>query len=1181
MGRVYLATADEPAEGVEPGDRVAMKVIHPHLLAGIGMRERFAREGTVGRRVRHENVVRTLQAGASEIDGETVNWLAMEFVEGRMLRQLLATLGPLPEGLLREIAAQAAAGLVAIHEAGAVHRDLKPENLLISADQRVRIMDLGIARLIDPSAALTTEGQFAGTLHYAAPEQFRGTGVGPSADLYSLGVVLYEMATGDNPFRHEEPGAVMRAHLHSSPPPLGEVRPEFSAFFGEVISILLAKDPAGRFASAAELERILLEGEGGAWWRAREQARAPGTARLPRIPVRKETRFIGRGAELLALRASWDGAVRGEGRVVLLLGEAGIGKSRLVDRFLSEVPPDRTHVLYGGYHPAGGPGGFSDAIIGRFGGGRLEEVLGPYLRHTPDLVPAIAARVRQTVGPEGAPAIGGDTLQAVMVDFMRALAAERPLLWVVDDLQFAEPESRRIALAMARAVEGHRVMLLLVTRPGLPAEELAEFGASKVDRKIEVGRLSPREVVELLRDVLRGEAVAERLGGKIAWKSDGVPFFILEIVRGLAECGLIARRPDGSFVETRLIDAIEVPSTVRDMIEARLKELRDDERALLDVAAVQGLIFDADPIARVRDMKRVVVLEKLAAVARRTGVIRAEGPRFRFDHQQLMEVVYDGLPESLRREYHSLLSETRRALVGELSGEDACFVASHGLLGARPAEALPFLDRALAHLESVYRSESAIRLAELALAVPDGLAGTARAEVLFRKAQCEETLGRRDAQRKTLEEARQIAAESGDPVTRARALNGLAAILVRSGRTEEARADLLLALDLARGAGDTREELSAMLRLGTCFHSVGEFEDARKWFELHLARSREKGDRWGERASLGNLAVVLANLGRPDEALELHEGCLAILRELGDRRGEAMTSGNLGSLLSSLGRHEQARARLSHALSICREIGYRQGEANASGNLGAVFSALGRPDRAVESYRKSLALLREIGDAAGEGRTLVNIGAVLDTLGDRRAAREHLEGGLAIALRVGDRMNAGYARQALGRLAQAEGNFEAAEKAYRETWLDRKTRGYRSAALESLIGLGDVLMRAGRAEEAGEALAEALVEARDLGSPAAEAVTIARLGLLGKAPAEEVEAAMRRAEGRMTHEERLEVSRLLYRITGDPAALEKARALLLALADHLPADRRNEIMARDPRYREIFDPSAGGMEKSL
>ncbi|MHC4473439.1 MAG: serine/threonine-protein kinase, partial [Planctomycetota bacterium] len=217
MGTVYLATVEEDVAGLSRGEPVALKVIHESLVEKPSVFRRFLREGEAGRQVRHENVVRTLRAETGRFEDQDLHFLVMEYVKGRTLRDLLEELGTVPESLLREIARQVAAGVAAIHAVGVVHRDLKPENVLITEDHQVRIMDLGVARIVDESLTMTQEGQFAGSLLYAAPEQFKAVETGPVADLYSMGVVLYELATGENPFRRDVLVGVINAHLQLVP----------------------------------------------------------------------------------------------------------------------------------------------------------------------------------------------------------------------------------------------------------------------------------------------------------------------------------------------------------------------------------------------------------------------------------------------------------------------------------------------------------------------------------------------------------------------------------------------------------------------------------------------------------------------------------------------------------------------------------------------------------------------------------------------------------------------------------------------------------------------------------------------------------------------------------------------------------------------------------------------------
>jgi serine/threonine protein kinase len=250
-----------------------------------------------------------------------------------------------------------AKALSAIHAAGAVHRDLKPENVLITEDHEIKVMDLGVARLADEQVRLSQTGAFVGSLHYAAPEQFGGgADVDSRADLHGLGLLLYEIATGTNPFADEDARVVMRRILSEPPRKAGELNPQLSPFFEELVAQLLTKDAAGRFDSADDVLSILDEAEQSAWWRdCALQLRTTTHRPLRRIRIPRETAVYGRDAELAQLRALYETANSGDGRVLLIEGEAGIGKTRLVDEFVSRLQQDGEEVnfLFASYPPGG------------------------------------------------------------------------------------------------------------------------------------------------------------------------------------------------------------------------------------------------------------------------------------------------------------------------------------------------------------------------------------------------------------------------------------------------------------------------------------------------------------------------------------------------------------------------------------------------------------------------------------------------------------------------------------------------------------------------------------------------------------------------------------------------------------------------------------------------------------
>lgn len=274
MGRVYESLAAD-------GARVAIKTIHAHLVDRPGYLARFLREVEVGRRVSHPGLVETLGSGVSDADGLEVPYLVLEYIEGQNLRDLLDEVGPVSERLCRLIGRRLAEALGAVHAAGIVHRDVKPENVVITRDEIVKLMDLGVALLQEEAFRLSQTGEFVGSFLYAAPEQLRGKTPDGRTDLYALGLLLYELATG----RHAEAtgdakrpqGRNMRGPL--SPP--STHAPELSPFFDRVVMRLLARDPDDRFADAAELCQVLANGEESGWWR-RTQTEADRARRTRR-----------------------------------------------------------------------------------------------------------------------------------------------------------------------------------------------------------------------------------------------------------------------------------------------------------------------------------------------------------------------------------------------------------------------------------------------------------------------------------------------------------------------------------------------------------------------------------------------------------------------------------------------------------------------------------------------------------------------------------------------------------------------------------------------------------------------------------------------------------------------------------------------------------------------------------
>ena len=239
------------AEDQELGRKVAIKMLHERYANDTQFVERFRREATHAASLSHPNVVSIFDRG--ETEGSY--FIVMEYVEGRTLKELLVTRGPCPVPVAISYVRQVLAALRYAHRNGIVHRDIKPHNVLVDHEGRVKVADFGIARA--GSSQMTEAGSIIGTAQYLSPEQARGAPVDESSDLYSTGIVLYELLTGDLPFTGETPVEIAMKHLSQVPPAPSTIRPEIPRDLDLVVLRALAKEPADRYRSAKEMDRDL------------------------------------------------------------------------------------------------------------------------------------------------------------------------------------------------------------------------------------------------------------------------------------------------------------------------------------------------------------------------------------------------------------------------------------------------------------------------------------------------------------------------------------------------------------------------------------------------------------------------------------------------------------------------------------------------------------------------------------------------------------------------------------------------------------------------------------------------------------------------------------------------------------------------------------------------------------
>jgi tetratricopeptide (TPR) repeat protein len=1047
MGMVYRA------EDEQLGLPVAVKVLRSDLAGDGRWLERFKQELVLARQVSHENVVRIHDIGSDAQNG--LVFLTMDFLPGRSLRELLAEEGRLAPERAIAIARQLALGLGAAHRAGVVHRDLKPGNVLVDlgaesgSPLRAAITDFGIARSLAGSG-LTKTGTVIGTLDYLSPEQARGEAVDGRSDLYALGLLLYEMLTGDLPFSGTTE-AEMLAQRVTGTPRLRWAGSPIPKHLQAVVQRLLARDPARRYPTAEEVVREL----------DRCQAAVPG--RWAGGPAAWRMGAV--VAALLALLG------------VFALARTAHQRARLARPTLASSPPRSIP------KPAAGP------------------------RHAVALLPL----ADETGRPDLAWVTTGipEMLTASLAESpeLRVLDSQR-VFRTVEDLKLPrgplpEAEARRLAVLLDadRLVSGRvhaaggrlrvDLSMLATDPPGLPAAELhAEAALGETFRLVEeIGATLRQRLAVPPAPAGGAEPAASRAPAALAGFAQGSASLLrgdaLAAVPALERAVAADPRYTAAWVElARAREALGRSEPAREAARQAVETLPTGEsRAAYEARAVEARLLGHPDRAQ-------EILSRLLArypddVEARVELAEAYGEQGSLDRAiaalKAAVLLAPHHPRAwfLLGKYSILAGDSRhavdehlvRALVvqNELGSDQGradvlnAFGVAYRNLGEMDRAAENYAQAAalrkkigdergyatsLRNLANIHTVRGEYGAAEKQLAealailrrLGDG-PGTADLEnelgvVAEQKGSYEEALAH---YRQALRARRDL----GNDLSLAQSFGNVGFTCYLLGRYDDALVYWRQGLDLAKKSGDPRGIVFATQNLGQLELARGEWDDAAKSFLSALRSSRELGLKEAIAVSLGNLGRLAQYQGRPGAALASYGEALAVLRDLGDRRGLAEFTLAEAEALLELGMTDAAAERLRAAGELLTEGKNREQQAElerlrgeellARGDRPAAAAALRRAVTEATASHGVVALLAarlsaaEIGGRGGPALAgLERLRAEADALGNARLRLAAAELVAAAALAAGDLGRAERAARAGLEQAAACGGYAGA-----------------------------------------------------------------------------------------------------------------------------------------------------------
>ena len=808
-----------------------------------------------------------------------------------------------------ELIVQVLHALHYLHRRGVVHRDLKPGNVLVR-DHTVKVLDFGLAVAHEIA---DSDEQVAGTLAYIAPETLQYGIISPQSDLYAVGVMAYEMLSGQHPFDLTDTTAFIQDLLLNEP---DITRMDVSAELAGVVGRLLKRDPQVRFANASDVIDAFMQSAG-----------LPLVIETPtlRDSVIQAAQFVGREGELDQLTQALQDAKNGHGGSWLIAGESGVGKSRLLDELRTIALVEGALVMRGQSVSSGGLPyrQWRDPVrrlslvtsVTDLEAGVLSEVI-------PDLNEIIERDI------PALPRLQGSGQQTRLVSTITALfqRQKQPMVLLLEDLQWSS-ESLKPLQALNTIVE--TLPLLIVgtyrddERPDLP-EELPGMARIKLER------LQPEQIAAL------GESIIGNTGRRpdvvdLLWReTEGNTYFIVEVIRALAEdAGQL------SLIGNRTLPIRVMAGGIQAVLRRRIQRVPEWAMPLLNLAAVYGRSQQVEVLERLQDG---IDMDTWLTVCNEAAVLEVHEGRWQFAHDKLREVVLNDIDEDTLPALHRRVAEAMEIVFGD-DPTRILALTEHWYAAQEPKKAADYAYNAGEQALIVGDFVQAERILEQGLSLlQDDRHPLEKARLLKHMGALHWRLSDYTLSTQHYKESLSLARKAVDASAVADALNGLGFVNALMGYFDAATEYATEALATAKEAGDATNHARALNNLGICAEDQEDFKGAHDYYQQALSIFESLDERRGMASTLNNLGTASDSMGDLKAARIYYERSLGLCREIGFQHGVATLSNNLGLLYEKNQDYQAAWDAYQQSLPVARQIGDRRGVVVAMLNM--IFIAL-------------------------------------------------------------------------------------------------------------------------------------------------------------------------------------------------------------------------------------------------
>jgi serine/threonine protein kinase/tetratricopeptide (TPR) repeat protein len=1010
------------------GKNTALKVLSDFDGNASHLQE-FKDEFTLLAGLKHPGVVEIFDFGYGEILGRGVKplpYFTMEFVEGTSLQEELGILR-LPGQTSSEyeklyhLIWQICDVLEFLHLRQLVHCDLKPENLKITKRAfRPKFLDFGLAeRMGDRDGK-----RIKGTLDFMAPEMFAEKAIDGRTDLYSLGIILYQLVTSQLPFSSDDPVKIASAHLQQKPVLPSKLNPHLPAGLNELIMKLLEKSPADRPGSAARVKEWVEEGLLPDLSKGGKKKSLTDKNRLAQLYSGLPT---GREGELDELEDQLPSGLDSAGKFLLLSGEQGVGKTTLLKQLklvcqLRGIIFVESHCLENqtvAYEPlAEIIRRLKPYVESRCDSGvsqQLKEIFQHSKKHAKDF-PEAQSDFHQR-------------LSHLLVEISRSL----PFVMVLENLMWADPSTFSFLEYFLKLKDKGKILLCCSIREDGSVSHsslrnlIEECQRTEAACYLKLKRFDLSRTKELILSKFFAGKFPPEFFSYVQKRTSGNPFFIVEVLKYLLEKNIIRLKDSAWTVDIKRIDETPVPDSIEAVLLKNLERYHESTIDFLNSAAVAGKKFSPLLLEELNHLDEETTRQLLASLTQDQILARQEDTGggklyYEFTNQSLQNLLYQRLEAEERKNLHLRVGEFLEGKSSE--GEEPVFdLAFHFLRGRNSEKAYRYAISSAERMEQRFANHEVLRYLGDAIGVASQLADPQKAKerevvALRKRADFCKTVGELNQAEKDYLAVLEKTEGTSDLKLLAETYNRLGEIYHLKHNYKKGIYYLQEAMKIHKHLNHPLVLADTLNYLGLVYWTDSQYHNAIETFKTALEIDKRWGNKLNVASTLNNMGLVYWSQHEYPQALKYFQEALSVYRELDNREWIARSLNNIGATLFELGQYRKCIDYFQESFEINRKIKSEKEVTFNLENLSEAYRKTGDYPAALRYGERGLKLARQIDFPARVGRILKDLGTTYLETGEYQNAYCHLQDARKVAGKIRDKELQVLARIGLSKLLQ-------------------------------------------------------------------------------------------------------------------------------------------------------------------